>query len=164
MVKHVFRDIYDPTMSKIWLGNRSTCQIVYVKDFRVTITQLITTPYPTHKSHPAKNNKKHPLKRTQKRVLCPLASCIFCFISFISSREPTCDLKEHKRKPTVRKYLSNLWLGLIRQPNVFLWVIYQDLPTSKRTNPTSWQFLEDDDEFDPPKIKACLYLKDPDMS
>lgn len=25
-------------------------------------------------------------------------------------------------------------------------------------------FLEDDDEFDPPKIKACLYLKDPDMS
>ena len=117
MVKHMIRDIYHPTMSKIWLGNRSTCQIVYVKDFRVTITQLLTTPYPTHKSHPAKNNKKHPLKSTRKRVLCPLASCIFCFISFISSREPTCDLKEHKRKPTVRKYLSNLWLGLIRQPS-----------------------------------------------
>ena len=27
----MFRDIYDPTMSNIWLDNHSTYQIVYVK-------------------------------------------------------------------------------------------------------------------------------------
>ena len=171
----MIRDIYHPTMSKIWLGNRSTCQIVYGQRFQSNYHPTSNNTLSNTQESSSQEQQKTPTKKHTKTRTLPIGLLYFLlhFLHFLE-RTKLVTLKNTKENQRSESTWATYGWGLLDNPaNVFSLGDMSGFTNQQKkqiqhpgnsAKEKKVTFLEDDDEFDPPKIKGCLYLKDPDMS